>query len=197
MGHFAKKKRCISLSLTWWGQKRGCKWDGRSELLCFLKQSIWMSARKWLGRCWWCQVWNGHWHSDIRIFDHSVPGILLLARESTPLPPSPGFRNRFNTCGMVRIVSMIYFPASAAMIRHRGMQQALPDSPSYVISILYYPLSYFLMLLFTAPIPPFLCPNYLPNRQPAPNHIFPDLLHPYNPFIEAILALYVITDNNR
>lgn len=53
------------------------------------------------------------------------------------------------------------------MIKHRTVQQVSPNILSYVVSILYY-LSYFLMLLFIALTPPFLCLNYLPYKQPAP-----------------------------
>lgn len=163
MGHSAKKKRCISLCLTWWRQRRGCKWVRRSELLC----SSWSSPSR-------CLLGSG-WEDadDIKPAmgtDKVIWGPLSWAPSRYP-GKAPCFLllllliiGTGSTHVMVRIISLIYFPDSATMIKTRAVRQVSPDSPNYVISTLYYPLSYFLMLLFNALLPPFFWPNCLPHK---------------------------------
>ena len=83
----------------------------------------------------------------------------------------------------------------------QGCAEGKSRHPNY-ISIRYYPLSYFLTFLFSAIIPLFLCPNYLPYKQPAPNYVFPNLLHTkiylsrQSWLYMLLLTITVNTDNN-
>lgn len=113
--------------------------------------------------------------------DTEIPGCsirlsrcLLAVQESFPLVSHlgpPDHRGRTGQRDVVRATHLVYCPAPAVVMTHRGAHQALPDSSSHKICVPCYSFPHLLTLLFTALVPPFLHLSLL-STKPSLNAFF-------------------------